>query len=254
MTGRAVPVPGHPHDRHRNCLLRLTGQRIRTPRDRPRRGAYPGPCCGPARLRRHPWQADSLLALVLCSVSADQCPHTPLRTMPAGGGCRAAGRDGDTATTLPGGNIHRRGGDRPGADRLRPAARRGGPAGARPGADRHRIVLAVQLYTVAAYRPRRVSMPGLVCCLVGAAVAITRWAPAHSPMRPGRCSRRGRAGWRRADRLGAGRLGRLPLPARLLRLAGGTRGPGRSRAGRPGADRRRGRTRPRTAGKPRPRG
>ncbi len=43
------------------------------------------------------------------------------------------------------------------------------------GAD---VAMLVLLYTLAAYRPRRISVPGLVICLAGALVAIGRWAPA----------------------------------------------------------------------------
>jgi len=40
--------------------------------------------------------------------------------------------------------------------------------------------IAVLLYTLAAYRPRRISLAGLAVCLLGSAVAIARWAPAHT--------------------------------------------------------------------------
>ena len=41
------------------------------------------------------------------------------------------------------------------------------------------VVILVLLYSVAVYRPRRISITGLVVCLLGSAVAITRWSPAH---------------------------------------------------------------------------
>ena len=41
------------------------------------------------------------------------------------------------------------------------------------------LSVVIALYTLAAYRPRRLSVPGLVICLLGCAVAIARWAPAH---------------------------------------------------------------------------
>jgi signal transduction histidine kinase len=41
------------------------------------------------------------------------------------------------------------------------------------------FAVIVLLYTLAAYRPRRVSLPGLAICLVGSLAAIVRWAPAH---------------------------------------------------------------------------
>jgi len=39
------------------------------------------------------------------------------------------------------------------------------------------LSLLILLYTLAAYRPRRVSLPGLCVCLVGALVAVARWVP-----------------------------------------------------------------------------
>jgi signal transduction histidine kinase len=41
--------------------------------------------------------------------------------------------------------------------------------------------IAVLLYTLAAHRSRRVSITGLVLCLVGVAVAVARWSPAYGP-------------------------------------------------------------------------
>ena len=43
------------------------------------------------------------------------------------------------------------------------------------------LAILVLLYTLAAYRPRPVSIAGLIVCLLGSAVAITRWSPAHGP-------------------------------------------------------------------------
>ena len=40
--------------------------------------------------------------------------------------------------------------------------------------------ILVLLYTLAAYRSRRVSITGLVICLLGAVAAVLRWAPAHT--------------------------------------------------------------------------
>jgi signal transduction histidine kinase len=42
------------------------------------------------------------------------------------------------------------------------------------------LAIAVLLYTLAAYRPRRISLAALAVCLLGAAVAIGRWAPVHA--------------------------------------------------------------------------
>jgi hypothetical protein len=41
------------------------------------------------------------------------------------------------------------------------------------------LAIVVLLYTLAAYRPRPVSIAGLAVCLLGSAVAIARWAPAN---------------------------------------------------------------------------
>jgi signal transduction histidine kinase len=41
------------------------------------------------------------------------------------------------------------------------------------------LAIPVLLYTLAAHRPRRVSITALMVCLLGAAVAIAHWAPAH---------------------------------------------------------------------------
>ena len=40
------------------------------------------------------------------------------------------------------------------------------------------LPLLILLYTLAAYRPRRLSVPGLVICMLGTAVSVTQWAPA----------------------------------------------------------------------------
>jgi len=41
------------------------------------------------------------------------------------------------------------------------------------------VAILILLYTLAAYRSRPVSITGLVTCLLGSAVAIARWSPAH---------------------------------------------------------------------------
>ena len=41
------------------------------------------------------------------------------------------------------------------------------------------LAVIVLLYTVAAYRPRSISVPALVVCLAGSLVAIAVWAPTH---------------------------------------------------------------------------
>ena len=40
------------------------------------------------------------------------------------------------------------------------------------------LAIVILLYTLAAYRPRQISIPGLGICLIGSAVAVARWAPA----------------------------------------------------------------------------
>ena len=42
------------------------------------------------------------------------------------------------------------------------------------------LAVLVGLYTLAAYRPRRIAIPGLLICLVGSAIAIAKWAPEHA--------------------------------------------------------------------------
>jgi signal transduction histidine kinase len=41
------------------------------------------------------------------------------------------------------------------------------------------LAIPVLLYTLAAHRPRRVSIAALMVCLLGSALAVARWAPAH---------------------------------------------------------------------------
>jgi signal transduction histidine kinase len=42
------------------------------------------------------------------------------------------------------------------------------------------LAVIVLLYTLAAYRPRRISLAGLAICLAGSAAAIAKWAPEHT--------------------------------------------------------------------------
>jgi signal transduction histidine kinase len=42
------------------------------------------------------------------------------------------------------------------------------------------VAVLVVLYTLAAYRPRRIAVPGLLACLAGSAVAIAAWAPSRA--------------------------------------------------------------------------
>jgi len=42
------------------------------------------------------------------------------------------------------------------------------------------IAVLVVLYTLAAARPRRIAVPGLLACLVGCVLAVNTWVPGHS--------------------------------------------------------------------------
>jgi signal transduction histidine kinase len=42
------------------------------------------------------------------------------------------------------------------------------------------VAVLVALYTLAAYRPRRIAVPGLLVTLLGSVIAILRWAPEHA--------------------------------------------------------------------------
>ena len=137
-----------------------------------------------AWLRRHPWQADGLLALLLVVISSGQwqghyragiavvsvllaATVVPRRRYPVAAfavafvigaiqvavGVQPAG---SSSITGPGLRV---------SSSLQPTM-----------ADAAILIL---LYTVAAYRPRRVSLVGLAACLAGSAAAIARWAPAH---------------------------------------------------------------------------
>ena len=137
-----------------------------------------------AWLRRHPWQADGLLALLLVVISSGQwqghyragiavvsvllaATVVPRRRYPVAAfavafvigaiqvavGVQPAG---SSSITGPGLRV---------SSSLQPTM-----------ADAAILIL---LYTVAAYRPRRVSLIGLAACLAGSAAAIARWAPAH---------------------------------------------------------------------------
>jgi signal transduction histidine kinase len=135
------------------------------------------------RLRGHPMVADGVLAALLFSVSADQWPAslTPAtaaavlvsallaatvllrRRYPVA--AFAAAMTIATAQVLFG---MQAGGGGPAVRALEPTA-----------TD---VVILVLLYTVAAHRPRRVSVTALAVCLLATGVAITRWAPAQPPL------------------------------------------------------------------------
>jgi signal transduction histidine kinase len=153
----------------------------------PRAGAYPGRVPDmPGWLRRHPWQADGLLALLLAAFSARQwqgayahdvaavsvllaATVVPRRRYPVAAFAVAAAI-GAAQVTIgvqpPGGAVSLPGTGLQLSAVLQPTA-----------AD---LAIVVLLYTLAAYRLRRVSIPGLVICLLCSAAAAIRWAPAHT--------------------------------------------------------------------------
>jgi signal transduction histidine kinase len=131
-------------------------------------------------LRSHPWQADGLLAVVLFALSAHQVPAgtvnvrltaiavsallaatvVPRRRYPVAAFAAAAAIGAAQVT------FGLQVGSSAPAAALQPSA-----------TD---LAILVLLYTLAAGRPRRISITGLVACLLGSTVAIARWAPAHA--------------------------------------------------------------------------
>ena len=152
----------------------------------PRAGAYPGRVPDvPGWLRRHPWQADGLLALLLVALSSGQwqghypaavaavsvllaATVVPRRRYPVAMFAVAAaiGAAQIAFSVQPAG-----------APPQSAAGPQLGPAIQPTVADAAILIL---LYTLAAHRSRRVSITGLVICLLGAVVAVVRWAPAHT--------------------------------------------------------------------------
>ena len=149
-------------------------------------GAYPGRVPDvPGWLRRHPWQADGLLALLLVALSSGQwqgdypaavaavsvllaATVVPRRRYPVAMFAVAAaiGAAQIAFSVQPAG-----------APPQSAAGPQLGPAIQPTVADAAILIL---LYTLAAHRSRRVSITGLVICLLGAVVAVVRWAPAHT--------------------------------------------------------------------------
>jgi signal transduction histidine kinase len=135
-----------------------------------------------AWLRRHPLQADGLLAAVLLAFSVPQ-----LTAGTTGAASRAAyvavnvllaatvvaRRRYPIAAFATAAAI--------GAAQIAFGVRTGGsaPVFALQPAGTTDLAIPVLLYTLAAYRPRPVSIAGLVICLLGAVAAIARWSPAH---------------------------------------------------------------------------
>jgi signal transduction histidine kinase len=135
-----------------------------------------------AWLRRHPWQADGLLAAALLVFSAPQ--FAAGTTGPLSRAAYVAVNVLLAATVV----ARRR---YPvaafaaavviGAAQVAFGVRTGGSAlvFALQPAGTTDLAIPVLLYTLAAYRPRPVSITGLVICLLGAVAAIARWSPAH---------------------------------------------------------------------------
>jgi signal transduction histidine kinase len=134
-----------------------------------------------AWVRCHPMVADGLLAAVLLACSADQ-----LRISPLSAALAALAVNVLIAATV----VVRR---RDPVAAFAAAALLGAaqlafglqPSGGEPTVRALEptvtdVAIAVLLYTLAAYRPRRISLAGLAVCLLGAAVAIARWAPGHA--------------------------------------------------------------------------
>jgi signal transduction histidine kinase len=133
-------------------------------------------------LRRHPWQTDGLLAVALLAFSVPQ-----LTAGTAGGPSRAAyvvvnvllaatvvvRRRYPVAAFATAAVI--------GAAQIAFGVQVGSsaPVFALQPAGTTDLAIPVLLYTLAAYRPRTVSVAGLVICLLGAVAAIARWSPAH---------------------------------------------------------------------------
>jgi signal transduction histidine kinase len=146
-------------------------------RAHPTFGTYPGHVQGAWEwLRSHPWEADLGVAAALLLFSAGQSTADPLigvvsavlaatvvmrRKYPVQAFAVAA--------AIAAGQI---------AFGLRPQGGYVFGAWQPTVAD---VALAVLLYTLAAHRTRRISVAGLVVCLMLAAFAIARWAPADTP-------------------------------------------------------------------------
>ena len=180
-----------------------------------------------AWLRRHPRLADGLLAACCCC-----CPASQL-SGGSGAACLIRSATSSSASCSPPPSYRAAGirwrrspsrRDRRGADRLRH------PASAGP--DRSgpcsRPMRTWRSWCCSTPWPRTghggYSITGLLICLVGGVGAVTRWGPAHQPNAGTVGAARGRRGLRPgADRVGARRLRRLPLPADPVRRPGGTR-------------------------------
>jgi signal transduction histidine kinase len=136
-----------------------------------------------ARLRDHPMLLDGVLAVLVFSASADQWPDSPPLGVAAAVVVGAL-----LATTV---LLRRRYPVAAFTAAMTIAAAQvlfgmqaggGGPAVRALEPTATDVVILVLLYTVAAHRPRRVSVTALAACLLATGVAITRWAPAQPPL------------------------------------------------------------------------
>jgi signal transduction histidine kinase len=131
-------------------------------------------------LRTHPTVVDSALAVVLFLVSIPQWPGSP-RVAVAGAAAVSAAL---AATVVP----RRRYPEAAFAVAIALGALQvafgvqpsnGVPPVRALEPSNTDLAIVVLLYTLAAYRPRRISLTGLAVALAGAALTIGRWAPAH---------------------------------------------------------------------------
>ena len=135
-----------------------------------------------ARLRTHPMLLDGVLAVLLFAISFGQWPTSPPASLAA-----AVLVSGTLAATV---LVRRRHPVAAFTAAMTIAAAQilfgmqlavSGPPVRALEPTATDVAVTVLLYTVAAHRPRRVSVTALVSCLVATGVAITRWAPAQVP-------------------------------------------------------------------------
>ena len=136
-------------------------------------------------LRRHPWQADCLLALLLAALSADEWQGPNAAAVAAVSVLLAATvvprqryPVAAFAVAIAIGAAQVAIGIQPAGGAIQPDFGLPLTAGLQPTVADTAIV--VLLYTLAAHRSRRVSITGLAICLLGSAAAVARWAPAHT--------------------------------------------------------------------------
>jgi signal transduction histidine kinase len=136
-------------------------------------------------LRRHPSQADGLLALLLIALSRGQWQGNYPAAVALGSVLMAATvvprrrypvAAFAVAILIGAGQVAI--GVQPAGGAFQPSV--GVPLSAFFEPTVADLAILVLLYTVAAHCSRRVSITALVVCLLGAAVAIVRWAPAHA--------------------------------------------------------------------------